>query len=43
MNPNLRIAQVAAMVGYDDEKYFSKVFKKAVGMSPNEYRKVNQP
>lgn len=43
LNPHLRIAQVAAMVGYDDEKYFSKVFKKAVGVSPNEYRKVNQP
>ncbi|MFE5318680.1 response regulator [Paenibacillus sp. NPDC056579] len=43
LNPNLRIAQVAGMVGYDDEKYFSKVFKKMVGLSPNEYRKVNQP
>lgn len=43
LNPHLRIAQVAAMVGYEDEKYFSKVFKKAVGVSPNEYRKVNQP
>ena len=43
LNPHLRIAQVSAMVGYDDEKYFSKVFKKAVGVSPNEYRKVNQP
>lgn len=43
LNPHLRIAQVAGMVGYDDEKYFSKVFKKMVGLSPNEYRKVNQP
>ncbi|MBU7320096.1 response regulator [Paenibacillus oleatilyticus] len=43
LNPNLRISQIAAMVGYDDEKYFSKVFKKTVGVSPNEYRKVNQP
>jgi two-component system response regulator YesN len=43
LNPHLRIAQVAEMVGYDDEKYFSKVFKKIVGYSPNEYRKVNQP
>ncbi|OXM86612.1 DNA-binding response regulator [Paenibacillus rigui] len=43
LNPHLRIAQVAEMVGYDDEKYFSKVFKKIVGFSPNEYRKVNQP
>ncbi|WP_019534240.1 response regulator [Paenibacillus ginsengihumi] len=41
LNPHLRIAQVAQMVGYDDEKYFSKVFKKLVGQTPNEYRKVN--
>lgn len=26
-NPHLRISQVAEMVGYQDEKYFSKVFK----------------
>ncbi|MBD0380166.1 response regulator [Paenibacillus sedimenti] len=38
-NPHLRISQVAEMVGYQDEKYFSKVFKKQVGISPNEYRK----
>jgi two-component system response regulator YesN len=43
LNPHLRIAQVAEMVGYEDEKYFSKVFKKMNGFSPNEYRKVNQP
>ncbi|MDF2964154.1 MAG: two-component system response regulator, partial [Paenibacillus sp.] len=43
LNPHLRIAQVAEMVGYEDEKYFSKVFKKMSGFSPNEYRKVNQP
>lgn len=39
LNPHLRIAQVAEMVGYQDEKYFSKVFKKTQGMSPNMYRK----
>ncbi|MGG4195418.1 MULTISPECIES: response regulator [unclassified Paenibacillus] len=39
LNPHLRIAQVAEMVGYQDEKYFSKVFKKTQGMSPNTYRK----
>ncbi|MFE4570176.1 response regulator [Paenibacillus chitinolyticus] len=43
MNPNLRISQVSEMVGYSDEKYFSKVFKKVTGCSPNEYRKANQP
>lgn len=39
LNPQLRIAQVAEMVGYQDEKYFSKVFKKQEGQTPNEYRK----
>ncbi|MBH5317270.1 response regulator [Paenibacillus sp. GSMTC-2017] len=38
-NPHLRIAQVAEMVGYQDEKYFSKVFKKLEGINPGEYRK----
>ncbi|MFC5449482.1 response regulator [Paenibacillus aestuarii] len=41
-NPHLRISQVAEMVGYNDEKYFSKVFKKQEGMSPNEYRKQSK-
>jgi hypothetical protein len=27
------------LIGYQDEKYFSKVFKKSEGVSPNEYRK----
>jgi two-component system response regulator YesN len=39
LNPHLRISQIADMVGYQDEKYFSKVFKKNEGISPNEYRK----
>jgi len=38
-NPNLRIARIAEMVGFEDEKYFSKVFKKCTGLTPNEYRK----
>ncbi|KIL41862.1 histidine kinase [Gordoniibacillus kamchatkensis] len=38
-NPNLRISEVAADVGFSDDKYFSKVFKKATGLSPAEYRK----
>ncbi|MCL6456898.1 MAG: response regulator [Gorillibacterium sp.] len=37
-NPHIRIAQIASMVGYADEKYFSKVFKKLTGCSPNDYR-----
>ncbi len=39
LNPLLKIIQIAEMVGYQDEKYFSKVFKKTVGISPNQYRK----
>jgi two-component system response regulator YesN len=38
-NSHLRIAQVAEMVGYQDEKYFSKVFKKLEGINPGEFRK----
>ena len=30
--------QVGQMVGYEDPSYFSKVFKKTVGISPSEYR-----
>lgn len=40
-NPHLRISQVAEMVGFQDEKYFSKVFKKLEGITPNEYRKTS--
>lgn len=39
LNPHYRISQIAEMVGYPDDKYFSKVFKKFSGQSPNEYRK----
>ncbi|MCC3375305.1 response regulator [Cohnella sp. REN36] len=38
-SPHLKIAQIALMVGYQDEKYFSRVFKKVEQMSPNDYRK----
>ncbi len=32
--------EVGALVGYDDPPYFSKVFKKVVGVSPTEYRNL---
>jgi two-component system response regulator YesN len=34
----LKTYEVAYKVGFNDEKYFSKVFKKIVGMSPREFR-----
>ncbi|MEC0227697.1 response regulator [Paenibacillus alba] len=35
---DLKIAEIAREVGYSDEYYFSKVFKKNVGESPIKYR-----
>jgi AraC-like DNA-binding protein len=35
---NLRIAEVARLVGYDDPLYFSKRFRRARGRSPRDWR-----
>jgi two-component system response regulator YesN len=33
-----RVSDVAGMVGYSDGNYFTKLFKKSLGMTPSEYR-----
>ena len=38
----LKQYEVAERVGYTDAKYFARVFKEFVGMSPAEYRKTNR-
>lgn len=38
-NPGWMIADVAREMGFDDQFYFSRVFRKVMGMSPAEYRK----
>ncbi len=38
-NSNESIQQIAYRIGYRDEKYFSRIFKKSTGMTPSEYRK----
>ncbi len=35
------IARIAGTVGYEDQLYFSRVFRKRVGVSPSEFRKTS--
>jgi two-component system response regulator YesN len=34
------VSSIAEAVGYNDEKYFSRVFRKTTGLSPSEFRKL---
>ena len=38
-NTDYSIVQVAEAVGYDNSLYFSRIFKKCIGMSPSDYKK----
>ncbi|MFB3169578.1 response regulator [Neobacillus sp. 179-C4.2 HS] len=40
-NSQLKIYEIANMIGYQDDKYFRKVFKKVERITPNEYRAEN--
>jgi two-component system response regulator YesN len=40
INTNLTIKEISARTGYPDEKYYSKLFKKNIGIKPTEYRKL---
>lgn len=37
---NMPVAEVAQAVGYEDFSYFSRLFRRYVGQSPREYRKM---
>lgn len=39
---DLSIAEVAERAGYTDPRYFSKTFRKVVGLKPSSYRKLYQ-
>ena len=41
-NTDAQIAEVAEQIGYQDSKYFSKVFSRVVGLKPSVYRKLYQ-
>lgn len=33
-----KVSEVAAMTGYEDVKYFSRLFRKHTGKTPSEFR-----
>ncbi len=37
-DPKLRIKDVSNMVGYQDDKYFTNIFKKFTGVTPSQYK-----
>ena len=41
-NSNCKIAETAEMVGFEDLYFFSRQFKKYVGLSPTEYKRIHR-
>ena len=39
---SLEVRQIAEQLGYDDPYYFSRLFRKVVGMAPSHYRALHQ-
>ncbi len=39
LDPKLSLAEIAGLVGYGDQSYFTKKFAQQAGMSPGQYRK----
>ncbi len=37
LSQKLKVYEIAELVGYNDSKYFSQIFRKKVGMSPSQY------
>lgn len=42
-NPNLHITEVAFSVGFNDSNYFTRQFKKRMGLSPQDFRREVMP
>ena len=36
---DMPIGEISSLVGYDDQRFFCRIFKKKLGVSPSEYRK----
>lgn len=39
-NPLIKIQEIAKILGYEDQRYFTEVFKKHFQLSPQRYRKI---
>ncbi|MCC3373247.1 response regulator [Cohnella sp. REN36] len=40
-SPNRKISEISELVGYENQRYFSQVFKKFTGHTPSEYREMS--
>ena len=40
-DPTVKLYEIGYLVGYDEPAYFSRVFRKIVGMTPTQYREQN--
>ncbi|MNG14386.1 Exoenzyme S synthesis regulatory protein ExsA [compost metagenome] len=38
-NSNMKVYEIAPQVGFKDDKYFYRVFKRRFGVTPDEYRR----
>jgi transcriptional regulator GlxA family with amidase domain len=38
LHSNLRIAEIGHRVGYAEQAFFSRIFRKHLGISPRQYR-----
>lgn len=38
----MSIAEISRSIGFDDQLYFSRIFKKRIGLSPQKYRNSTQ-
>lgn len=41
LNSNMQIKEIAELLNYSDQPYFSNAFKKIMGVAPEKYRKMN--